>query len=107
MPLRVRVCRVDDVIAGVLRGFAVPGVVWPIMVTRLGGVIVATPSVCPHEDVSLLDGELHGSVVTCPGHSYDIDLETGRCLHDRRLNLRRYAVTVVGDDVWIDLVSDR
>ena len=104
MALRVRVCRVDEVAAGELRGFAVHGVAWPIMMTKVDDVIVATSSICPHEDVSLLPGELDGSVVTCPGHAYELDLITGRCLHDPRLHLRRYKVQIVGDDVWIDLV---
>lgn len=104
MALRVRVCRTTDVTEGELRGFPVAGVAWPILVTRVDGEIVATSSVCPHEDVSLLDGELDGGVVTCPGHAYELDLRTGRCLHDARLELRRYRVTIVGDDVWIDLV---
>ena len=104
MALRVRVCRADDVVEGELRGFAVEGVTWPVMVTRLDGEIVATTSVCPHEDVSLLDGHLDRGVVTCPGHAYELDLRTGHCLHDSRLALRRYRVTLVGPDVWIDLV---
>lgn len=104
MALRVKVCRLEDVVEGALRGFRVPGVDWPVLMTRVGGDIVATTSVCPHEDVSLLGGELHGSIVTCPGHHYELDLKTGRCVHDRTLELRRYRVTVVGDEIWIDLV---
>ena len=104
MALRVRVCRVDEVPEGALAGFAIPGVTWPVMLTRLGDEIVATTSVCPHEDVSLLDGTLDAGVVTCPGHAYELDLRSGRCLHDSRLELRRYKVILSGDDVWIDLV---
>jgi nitrite reductase/ring-hydroxylating ferredoxin subunit len=104
MALRVRLCRVDEVPAGAMLGVPVAGVVWPVLVTRLGDEIVATTSVCPHEDVLLLGGELDGEVVTCPGHGYQLDLRTGRCLHDARLELRRYKVTLIGDEVWIDLV---
>jgi nitrite reductase/ring-hydroxylating ferredoxin subunit len=104
MAMRVHVCRVDDVPEGALAGFTIPGVDWPVMVSRVDGEIIATTSVCPHEDVSLLPGELEHGVVTCPGHAYQLDLRTGRCLHDPRLELRRYKVTLIGDDVWIDLV---
>jgi nitrite reductase/ring-hydroxylating ferredoxin subunit len=104
MALRVRVCRVDEVPYGALLGVAVPGVQWPVLLTHLGDEIVATASVCPHEDVSLLDGDLEGGIVTCPGHGYELDLRTGRCLHDPRLWLRRYRVTIHGDEVWVDLV---
>lgn len=104
MPMRVKVCLAGEVPTGALLGVAVPGVDWPVMLTRIDGEIVATTSVCPHEDVSLLPGDLDGSVVTCPGHHYELDLRTGRCLHDRTLQLHRYKVTLVDDEVWIDLI---
>lgn len=51
MALRVQVCRVGDVAPGESRGFTVPGVALPIMVTNLDGTYIATASMCPHEDV--------------------------------------------------------
>jgi toluene monooxygenase system ferredoxin subunit len=104
MALRIHLCAVADAVEGVLHGVAVPGLAWPVLITRVEGTIVATTSVCPHEDVSLLPGELEDGVVTCPGHGYQLDLRSGRCLHDARLSLRRYPVTIVGDQVWIELV---
>jgi nitrite reductase/ring-hydroxylating ferredoxin subunit len=104
MALRVRVCRVGDVSAHDVRAFAVAGVTWPILVIRLGDEIVATPGVCPHEDVGLAGGSLDGGVLTCPGHGYRFDLATGRCEHDATLELRRYPVTIVDDEVWVDLL---
>ena len=37
MALRVRVCRLADVVDDELRAFAVRGVTWPVIVTRTGG----------------------------------------------------------------------
>jgi nitrite reductase/ring-hydroxylating ferredoxin subunit len=102
--LRVRVCRVDQIAEGEHRGFAVPGVTWPILVARLGGEIIATAGVCPHEDVSLIAGELEHGAIVCPGHGYHFDLRSGRCAHDAHLVLRRYKVRLVGDDVYVDLL---
>jgi toluene monooxygenase system ferredoxin subunit len=104
MALRVRVCRLADVVDGELRAFGVDGVTWPILVTRVAGQLYASPGVCPHEDVALVDGELAGTVVTCPGHGYELDLRTGRCRHDASLELRRYPITIVGDELFVDLV---
>ena len=59
---------------------------------------------CPHEDVALAGGDLEGSELVCPGHGYGFDLATGACTHDRTLALRRYPVTVTGDEVWVDLL---
>ncbi len=104
MALRVKVCRLADVVDGALRAFRVAGVTWPVIVTRVDGELMACPGVCPHEDVALADGDLTGAVIRCPGHSYEFDLRTGACKHDPDLHLRRYKITVIGDEVWADLL---
>ena len=105
MALRVRVCTLDDVAPGALRGFAVRGVTWPIMVTLVDGALVAFPGVCPHDDVSLVDyGELDDGELRCRVHGYSFDVRTGRCEHAPKLHLRRYRVTVIDREVWVDLL---
>ena len=104
MALRVRVCPIGDVVDGELRAFVVPGVTWPVIVTRSSGELVAVPGVCPHEDVALVDGELRGQAIICPGHGYAFDLRTGRCKHDPDLALRRYPVTLIDGELWVDLL---
>jgi 3-phenylpropionate/trans-cinnamate dioxygenase ferredoxin subunit len=104
MALRVRVCALADVAADQLRAFAVPGVTWPVIVTRVEGELVAVPGVCPHEDVGLADGELCGHALRCPGHGYTFDLRTGRCAHDPGLELRRYPITLIDGELWVDLL---
>ena len=104
MALRVRVCTLDDVADGALRAFAVPGVTWPVIVTRIDGDLVAFPGVCPHEDVALADGELRYGEIVCAAHGYRFDIQTGRCAGHPELTLRRYPVTIVGDEVWVDLL---
>ena len=103
--LRARLARVDEVPVGEVKAFVVPGVTWPVLATRLDGEIAATAGVCPHEDVGLADGDLDGNCLTCPGHGYVFDLRTGACAHDARLILRRYRVTIIDDEVWIDLLG--
>jgi nitrite reductase/ring-hydroxylating ferredoxin subunit len=104
MALRVRVCRLADVSVDALRAFPVAGVTWPVIVTYVDGALVATAGVCPHEDVALADGDLEDGAIVCPGHAYRFDLRTGRCQHDATLELRRYPVTLVGDEIWVDLL---
>lgn len=102
--LRRRLCRAEEAVEGELRPFRLPGVTWPVLVTRLHGRIVAIPGVCPHEDVGLADGELRDGCIVCPGHGWHFDLQDGRCLHDGALQLRRYKVSMIDDEVWIDLL---
>lgn len=105
MALRVRVCRLADVSEGELRAFAVTGVTWPVLVTFIKRELVAVPGVCPHADVELAEyGELYGTTLHCRVHGFEFDVLTGRCEHDPRLHLRRYPVTLVGDEVWVDLL---
>jgi nitrite reductase/ring-hydroxylating ferredoxin subunit len=85
--LRVRVCSIHDVVEGELRAFRVKDVTWPVIVTIANGEMFACPGVCPHEDVALVDGYLFG-----------------RCRHDAALELRRYPITRIGDDIWVDLL---
>jgi nitrite reductase/ring-hydroxylating ferredoxin subunit len=102
--LRVKVCKLADVVDGEMRAFQVKGVTWPVIVTRVDDELMACPGVCPHEDVALWNGDLTGSVITCPGHAYEFDMRTGLCKHDRELELRRYKITIVGDEIWVDLL---
>jgi nitrite reductase/ring-hydroxylating ferredoxin subunit len=103
--LRMRIGSAASVAEGELTEIAVPGLRWPVIATRLEGEIVVTAGVCPHEDVALSDGKLRGSLLTCPGHGYELDLRTGRCRHDPSLRLPRYPVTIVDGEVWIELVA--
>jgi toluene monooxygenase system ferredoxin subunit len=112
--LRVRVCRLTDVAdlpGDAMRGFWVNGVTWPVMVARTGGELIAFPGVCPHDDVSLVDyGVIERSddgtrcELRCRVHGYQFDLATGRCDHAPGLHLRRYRVSIHGDELWVDLL---
>lgn len=104
MALRVRVCALTEVADDAMRAFAVEGVTWPVIVTRIAGELIAFPGVCPHDDVGLWTGELDGHTVVCPGHGYSFDLHTGRCRHAPALHLRRYTITVVAGEIWVDLL---
>jgi len=104
MALRVKVCSVGDVAEGQLRAFQVEGVTWPVIVTMIAGELIATAGVCPHEDASLKNGWLDGDKIVCPGHGYEFDMHTGRCRHDPGLELRRYRITQIFDEIWVDLL---
>ena len=102
--MTLRVCRVDEVGPGQMKGFAVDGLAWPVLVANVDGELYAASSMCPHEDVSLLDGRLAGTRLICPGHAYEFELTTGRCSHDPTLALFRYRTFVVDGDLHIRIV---
>jgi len=104
MGMRVRVCAASEVAPGDAKPFAVPGVTIPVLVTNTGERYLATSSMCPHEDVSLIGAKRKGTRIFCPGHGYEFDLAAGTCKHDPKLVLRCYVVTRVGDDLFVDLL---
>lgn len=54
--------------------------VGPLAVYRVGGRPVAVADACPHAGACLSDGELVGSVITCPRHGSQFDVSTGERL---------------------------
>lgn len=67
------------------------------------GKIVATQGQCPHAEGPLNDGDVDGSVLTCPWHGWSFDLDTGLSLEDDTITLTRYPVRIDGDDILVSL----
>jgi nitrite reductase/ring-hydroxylating ferredoxin subunit len=98
---RVRVARTDDVPVGERRLVIVAGI--EILLFNVNGTIYATGNCCPHEEVELLGATLDDRVLTCWEHGYEMLIDTGECLTDRSLCLPTFQVTILGDDVLVDL----
>jgi len=68
------------------------------------GAIRALDGECTHAGAPLCEGELDGTVLTCPWHAATFDLTSGKALsRPATLDLRTYPVRVEGDDVLVDL----
>jgi nitrite reductase/ring-hydroxylating ferredoxin subunit len=48
-----------------------------IAVFRVGGRLHAVRDECPHAGASLADGDLQGTIITCPRHGSQFDVTTG------------------------------
>ena len=73
----------------------------PVAVFALGDDVVATNGKCPHAGGPLHQGEIEGTILTCPWHGWTYDLRTGACDEDPSLNLARYPVCLDGDDIMV------
>lgn len=73
------------------------------IVKRPDGTFYAIEVSCKHQNWDLTTGALEGNVVTCPRHFWKYDIETGRCLTHDSTCLRRYALKVEGDDIFVSL----
>ncbi|MDP1606550.1 MAG: nitrite reductase small subunit NirD [Rhodocyclaceae bacterium] len=58
---------------------------------------------CPHKGGPLSQGFVAGKVVTCPMHSWKIQLESGAADAPDVGCARSFAVKLEGDTVWISL----
>ena len=98
-------CRADEVAPGEVRAFEVDALAVPVLVANLAGTLLASSGMCPHEDVELIDGDLEGDTITCPGHGYAFNLENGACSHDADLCLPTYEVTIEDGEVFVSLLA--
>jgi len=65
--------------------------------------IFAVRDKCPHRGGPLSEGIVHGGLVTCPLHSWKIDLATGEAVLPDKGCTRTYATKVEGGRVFLKL----
>lgn len=65
------------------------------------GEVYAVENICPHQHIPVLaEGELDGTVLTCPMHGWSFDIRTGKCVH-ASCRLRSYGVRISDGTVGI------
>lgn len=74
-----------------------------VAVLRLGDAWYAFKNSCPHAGGSLGLGDISGTIVACPRHDWRFDVADGRCLDNGVYELRRYAVELREDEVWVEV----
>jgi nitrite reductase (NADH) small subunit len=97
-----------------------------IGVFNIAGRFYGLPNLCPHQTGPLCEGrrttgtlvaeaesdwrprwELEGEVIACPWHGLEYHVPSGRCLAYPEITLRRYEVTVSGEDVVVRVGTAR
>lgn len=68
---------------------------------NVGGTIRAIDGLCAHQGGPLAEGALEGTVVTCPWHGWQFDVESGRSLLSDRIRQATFEVRVEGRDVLV------
>jgi len=74
----VQVSKVGELEDGAMRAIDVAG--REILLARVGDHYYAVDNRCPHMGARLAGGSLQGTVVTCPRHGSQFDLNDGRVL---------------------------
>jgi len=68
-----------------------------------GDEIFALHDKCPHKGGPLSQGIVAGKVVTCPMHSWKIQLENGEAVAPDKGCSKSFAVKLEGGEVWLKL----
>jgi nitrite reductase/ring-hydroxylating ferredoxin subunit len=76
-----------------------------IVVLRTGESIRAYHDECPHAGWRLSDGFVAGTRLECPGHGWQFDIQSGRCVDVPAYCLNSVMVTRLGESLrfeWAD-----
>ena len=97
----IRAAKMDEIPAGTIREFQVDGKT--IALANAGGKLYAINNTCLHRGGPLGQGELQGSVVTCPWHGWQYDVTSGKVTMNPAVGVECYAVDVRGEDIFVDV----
>ena len=95
----VRVTGTTDVKSG--QGIVVEVNGKTLAVFNVNGAFHAIDNTCIHRGGPLGEGDLEGSVVTCPWHGWQYDVTTGACVANPAAKVERYEVKLEGTDVKV------
>jgi nitrite reductase/ring-hydroxylating ferredoxin subunit len=73
-----------------------------LVVIRLANQIVAYEDVCPHAYWPLSEGSVRDGVLECPGHGWEFNAETGRCLNAPSYCLTKISTTVDAEEIRLE-----
>lgn len=95
----VKMATLDDLPPGHAREVEHDGRIYALF--NVDGEVWVIDGICAHQGGPLADGELQGSVVTCPWHGWQYDVRTGRALIGTRIQQSTYEVKIEGRDVLV------
>ena len=74
-----------------------------VAVFQVNGQFCAVANTCPHRGASLAEGDVEGTVVTCPWHGWQFDLITGQSPVNPAAKIITYPCRVDGDSISISM----
>jgi len=97
----VRINNARDIASGEMRVFDVAGT--KVNIASVGGQLHAFDDTCTHRACSLAKGKLDGTTVTCPCHSSEFDVTTGKVLRGpAQRAVRSRSVQVDGEGLLVE-----
>jgi nitrite reductase (NADH) small subunit len=98
---RVKVAAATDVPPGAGRVVEVDGRMLALF--NVAGAYHAIDNTCPHRGGPLGDGDLDGSLVSCPWHGWRWDVTSGANANNPAVRVACFPASVDGGDVFVEL----
>lgn len=98
---RVRVAAVEDLANGEGRVIEVEG--RSLALFNVNGSFHALDNACAHRGGPLGEGDLEGTVVTCPWHAWRWDVTTGANVNNPAVTMPCFPVVVENGHVFVEL----
>ena len=97
----IKVAEINEVPPGTAKVVDLEG--RPVALFNIEGTYYAIDDTCTHRGGPLSEGEVEGTIVTCPLHGATFDVTTGYVLGPPASNgVARYDVEVEGNDIKIE-----
>jgi nitrite reductase/ring-hydroxylating ferredoxin subunit len=96
MPELVRLDEIGALLPGSAKVYQVAG--REVAVFNIAGTLHAVENRCPHKGAALHLGAVQEGMLTCPLHGWQFDLQTGAGIDRPAARLRRFDVSVDGQD---------
>jgi len=74
-----------------------------LAVFNIDGKFCVVDNSCPHRGGPLGEGDLNGTVVTCPWHSWQFDVVTGECPDIPGEKIKTYSCKIEGEDIFVEI----
>ncbi len=72
-----------------------------IALFKIDGQIYALDNRCPHMDGPLGEGDVENSIVTCPWHGWQFQVDSGSCINMPGVDATTLDVVVEGDQIFL------
>jgi nitrite reductase (NADH) small subunit len=101
MPEKIKIANATDVPPGEARVVEAAGK--PIALVNADGTFYAMDNTCLHRGGPLGEGDLEGTVLTCPWHGWRWDVRSGASVNNPAVKLSCFPVTVEGGSVYVEI----
>lgn len=74
-----------------------------VAIFNIAGVFYAIDNGCPHRGAPLAEGDVKGTIVTCPWHAWEFDVTTGKSPVNAAACVKTYPCKVEGSDILVQV----